>query len=86
MTRADTPEGVAETRLRFDRKWEFDRVAADLVRQRYAGTPLLWNARVFNRPLGGVAKRTAQRPLAIEATDWGRCGKNSNSTLPLRST
>ncbi len=45
----DSPEGIELTLERFRRKWGFDRLAPDLdaVAERYAGTPLLWNARVF---------------------------------------
>lgn len=45
----DSPEGIELALERFRRKWGFDRLAPDLdvVAERYAGTPLLWNARVF---------------------------------------
>ncbi|MEM9295121.1 MAG: glycosyltransferase, partial [Planctomycetota bacterium] len=56
-TRADTSDGVLDARATFAYKWGFDRICPDLdaVRQRFAGTPLLWNAAVFG---GGEAEPT----------------------------
>lgn len=67
-TRADTDEGVEDSRRRFREKWGFDRVVPDLdvVRQRYANTPLLWNRVVFAR-----GERVKQAPT-VETSNWGR--------------
>ena len=69
---ADSDEGIERTLDRFTEKWGFDRLAADLdvVAERYAGTPLLWNARVFGPatpwppPSGG--------PQHIQQSEWAR--------------
>lgn len=69
---ADSEDGIERTLDRFTEKWGFDRLAADLevVAERYAGTPLLWNARVFGPstawpvPSGG--------PQDIQQSEWAR--------------
>jgi glycosyltransferase involved in cell wall biosynthesis/SAM-dependent methyltransferase len=69
---ADSSEGIERTLDRFAEKWGFDRLAADLdvVAERYAGTRLLWNARVFGPatpwppPSGG--------PQHIQQSEWAR--------------
>lgn len=50
---ADTEKGLTESLDRFREKWGFDRLAPDLgeVARRHAGTPLLWNTRVFDDAL-----------------------------------
>jgi hypothetical protein len=80
-TKADQADGIAQTRTTFLRKWGFDRIAPDLdvVRQRYRGTDLLWNASVFATP-PPVAPSTAATanaeaapaPLTIQSSPWGR--------------
>lgn len=73
QSRADKEEGLYETLDTFRRKWGFDRLAADLdvVRERYAGTPLLWNARVFALPPAlAVAEDDKVESLNIQESDW----------------
>ena len=70
---ADTEGGVKRSLDTFERKWGFNRLAADLdaVAERYAGTPLLWNARVFGwggRPRGAAHGTT---PLKTQDSVWG---------------
>ncbi len=73
-TRADTAEGIDTSRERFLQKWGFDRLGADLdvVAERYAGTPLLWNANVFGDPLDQpVPPHPADpSPTSLEASAW----------------
>jgi GT2 family glycosyltransferase/SAM-dependent methyltransferase len=68
-TRADTRQGITEHIGTFETKWGFSRVAPDLdvVRRRYAGTPLLWNARWLLAD-GPADPPTA--PIAIEDSRW----------------
>ena len=72
-TRADSIEGVLYSLDVFTRKWGFHRLAADLdeVRQRYAGTPLLWNKQVF-AALDEPKTSTSSGPLRIEETEWAK--------------
>lgn len=77
---ADSTEGVARTVRAFREKWGFCRLAPDLdaVAERYAGTPLLWNARVFgprSAALSSVPGR-AGTDGSIEASDWVRYGED----------
>lgn len=71
-TRADTDEGVRYSLDRFREKWGFDRIAPNLddVARLYAGTPLLWNARVFgpSQPW----PRPSDGPVDIRQTEWTR--------------
>ena len=82
-TTADTEQGVKQTRDTFYRKWGFDRIAPDLnaVREKFAGTPLLWNARVFGTPPEvGYQKKvsdTVFTPLNIEQSQWTRYGQDA---------
>ncbi len=71
-TRADTNEGVRYSLDRFREKWGFDRIAPNLddVARLYAGTPLLWNARVFGP--GQPWPRPSDGPVDIRATEWSR--------------
>jgi len=57
---------ISAARDRFFEKWGFDRVAPDLddVAERYRGTPLLWNARVFG------PSANAPNPISIERSRW----------------
>jgi len=71
-TKADTTDGVNQSRQAFFDKWGFDRLHPDLdaVRERYAGSPLLWNVRWF-----GIHEGFATEPaeaVTIEQTAWGR--------------
>lgn len=65
---ADSDDGIELTLDRFTRKWGFDRLAPDLdaVADRYRGTPLVWNARVF----GPRATVGSHHDVAQSA--WGR--------------
>ena len=70
QTTADSKEGVRSSMKTFEDKWGFSRVAPDLdvVRRRYRGTPLLWNARWF-----AAANDEADGPSQIrdvDATEW----------------
>ena len=78
-TAADTDDGVAKTLDTFRTKWGFDRIAPDLdvVREKYAGTPLLWNARVFGTPPPKPAPICLEdQQRAIEQSDWARYGQD----------
>ena len=79
-TTADTTEGVKQTLDTFRQKWGFDRIAPDLdvVREKYAGTPLLWNARVFGTPSQATQPIAGNTPaLPIEQSQWARYGKDA---------
>ena len=71
-TKADTEAGVDQTLAYFREKWGFCRIAPDLnvVREKYAGTPLLWNAAVFGTGVVEEARPWAQ-PTNLEETMWG---------------
>lgn len=71
-TTADTTGGIDKSLLRFEEKWGFSRLAPDLdvVAQRYKGTPLLWNARVFGPRVDLPVK--AAPGLGVEQTEWKR--------------
>jgi glycosyltransferase involved in cell wall biosynthesis/SAM-dependent methyltransferase len=71
-TRADSESGVDHTLAYFREKWGFCRIAPDLdvVRERYRGTPLLWNAAVFGMPREAQAAPVV-RPTQIDQTAWG---------------
>lgn len=86
-TGADTLGGVKKSLSVFREKWGFDRIAPDLdvVRERYAGTPLLWNARFFG---GGSDElmlnatsmdvhATQAEPLKPDETEWVRYTKDA---------
>ena len=78
QTTADTDDGVAKTLDTFRTKWGFDRIAPDLdvVREKYKGTPLLWNAQVFGSPTPGpIPVSNVDQQRAIEQSDWARYGK-----------
>ncbi|MEM6392560.1 MAG: methyltransferase domain-containing protein [Planctomycetota bacterium] len=76
-TRADTADGIDQSRQTFIDKWGFDRIAADLdvVRERYAGTGLCWNANVFGGPRGYAETSASALPTSMEQTEWARFGK-----------
>ncbi len=73
-TEADSRQGVNQSMKVFQDKWGFDRVAPDLdaVRDRYKGTPLLWNARWFGTPDPYLAQTAATQPVDIATSDWSR--------------
>jgi GT2 family glycosyltransferase/SAM-dependent methyltransferase len=82
-TAADSAEGVKRSLKVFEDKWGFDRIAPDMdvVRSRYAGTPLLWNKRWFREDrvrqdssgIGAGASAVGAGGSGmkrIEETDW----------------
>lgn len=73
-TAADTDDGVDLSRQHFRDKWGFDRIAPDLdaARERYVGTPLLWNANVFGVPAGSASVPTSAPPGDFAASEWVR--------------
>jgi len=81
-TTADTHQGVQQTLDTFRDKWGFDRIAPDLdvVRAKYNGSPLLWNAQVFGTPPSSPTEATqASRhtePLPIEQSHWSTYANN----------
>jgi len=74
-TKADSKEGVEKTLKIFESKWGFNRLAPDLdvVKQKYAGTPLLWNPYVFGDKAGQKAAPT--EITSLEASQWVRFTK-----------
>ena len=68
----DSREGVQQDLEYFEQKWGFNRIAPDLdiVRDRYAGTPLVWNARWFaaDEPVD----EPLPEPLPLEQSEWKR--------------
>jgi glycosyltransferase involved in cell wall biosynthesis len=75
-TKADTDAGVKETLDRFEVKWGFSRLAPDLdvIREKYAGTPLLWNARWFGPRV--AVKAASDQTIGMDQTEWGRFAKD----------
>ncbi|XAL98769.1 methyltransferase domain-containing protein [Phycisphaeraceae bacterium D3-23] len=73
-TTADTDTGVDRSRQTFRDKWGFDRIAPDLdaVRERYAGTPLLWNANVFGSAPGETEVPQSAPPAGFDQSEWMR--------------
>lgn len=71
---ADTDGGIDRSRQSFEDKWGFDRLAADLdvVRHRYARTPLLWNAEVFGVPADAAYALASGPTPTIETSQWKR--------------
>jgi SAM-dependent methyltransferase len=69
---ADTAAGIDRSLDRFEAKWGFSRLAPDLadVADRYAGTPLLWNARFFGPALAWPP--VSDVPVSIATTEWQR--------------
>ena len=73
-TEADSITGLQKSIDRFEEKWGFNRLAPDLddVRDRFAGTPLLWNAKWFAATdTSRVASPTTQ-VTTPDQTDWNR--------------
>ena len=81
QTTADTSRGVKQTLDTFRRKWGFDRIAPDLdvVRDKFRGTPLLWNAQVFGFPPAKKVSDTvlAPEPFPIEQSQWTRYAQDA---------
>jgi len=76
-TTADTSEGIEKTLAIFREKWGFDRLSPDLdvVREKYAGSPLLWNAQVFGIPAPTRQAPTQEVPaLDVQQSEWARYG------------
>lgn len=73
-SRYDKVESVKRDLAYFERKWGFHRIAPDLdvVRDRYAGTPLVWNARWFALDDADPPDAPDPEPLPIERTAWKR--------------
>lgn len=73
-TNADSEGGIDNSRAVFRDKWGFDRIAPDLdvVRERYANTPLLWNANVFGVAPGEDNIPASAPPTTIERSEWVR--------------
>ncbi len=69
----DSAAGVKSDLEYFEKKWGFNRIAPDLdiVRDRYAGTPLVWNARWFAMETPADPADTSE-PLPINQTEWQR--------------
>jgi SAM-dependent methyltransferase len=76
---ADTDGGVDRSRQVFLDKWGFDRIAPDLdvVRQRYAGTPLLWNANVFGSEPGDTELPPSAPPTTFDRSEWVRFNQDT---------
>lgn len=80
QTTADSSAGLQKSIDRFEEKWGFSRLAPDLdyVRDRFAGTPLLWNPKWFGTGLSdSVASRrvtdeTRAAMISPDHTDWKR--------------
>jgi SAM-dependent methyltransferase/GT2 family glycosyltransferase len=78
QTKADTQEGVQTTLDTFRKKWGFCRLSPDLdvIRRKFNGTPLLWNAQVFGIPPEPAEVGNQDTPaLSIEQSEWSRYGK-----------
>lgn len=73
-TNADSDSGIDNSRQVFRDKWGFDRIAPDLdvARERYANTPLLWNAQVFGVPAGVDSIPASATPGSFETSEWVR--------------
>ena len=73
-TNADSDKGIDNSRQVFRDKWGFDRIAPDLdiARERYANTPLLWNAQVFGVPAGADTIPASAVPASFETSEWVR--------------
>jgi glycosyltransferase involved in cell wall biosynthesis len=73
-TTADSNTGIDNSRQVFRDKWGFDRIAPDLdvVRERYANTPLLWNAQVFGVGPGVDTVPASAPPTTFDKSEWAR--------------
>lgn len=85
QTTADTPDGVRRSLKVFEDKWGFNRLAPDLdvVRQRYTGTPLLWNRRWFGNDQGRSDPHTSEvfsgsaAAVTLESSNWARYAQDA---------
>ncbi|HWB19449.1 MAG TPA: methyltransferase domain-containing protein [Phycisphaerales bacterium] len=70
-TEADSAQGIEQSLHVFRKKWGFSRLAPDLddIAEKYAGTPLLWNASVFG-PRMKWPRISASMP-DVRQTEWG---------------
>jgi len=77
-TNADSDKGIDNSRQVFRDKWGFDRIAPDLdvARERYANTPLLWNAEVFGVPAGVDNVPASAEPNGFDKSEWVRFNKD----------
>ncbi len=84
-TTADSIAGVRDSLEYFEEKWGFSRIAPDLdvVRARYGGTPLVWNARWFDgvnavNPKAVWARgwREPRRGIDVDHSEWGEFANN----------
>lgn len=73
-TTADSSSGLQKSIDRFEAKWGFSRLAPDLdfVREKFAGTPLLWNPKWFGASAGQIATATDGKLASPDHTDWNR--------------
>jgi glycosyltransferase involved in cell wall biosynthesis/SAM-dependent methyltransferase len=73
-TNADSDRGIDTSLQVFRDKWGFDRIAPDLdvVRERYRGTPLLWNAEVFGVAPGVDNVPASAPPADLDSSEWVR--------------
>ena len=70
---ADTPAGIERSLKVFEDKWGFSRIAPDLdfVRQRYAGSPLLWNKMWFGEE-EPLSLEFRDRRVSVEQSGWAQ--------------
>jgi SAM-dependent methyltransferase/GT2 family glycosyltransferase len=75
---ADSPDGIERTLDRFTEKWGFDRLGPDLdvIVERYRGTPLLWNARVFGPSTAWPVPSSG--PQDIRQSEWAHYAANES--------
>ncbi len=80
QTTADSSAGLQKSIDRFEEKWGFSRLAPDLdyVREKFAGTPLLWNPKWFGTStrVSSASHAPSPRPqapmISPDHTDWKR--------------
>jgi len=79
-TTADTVGGTERSLGTFEKKWGFSRIATDMdvVRERYAGTPLLWNPQ-WTGPEPELDQQDESTTLTVEHSDWGRYANEANA-------
>lgn len=77
-TTADTKAGIDASLQTFRDKWGFDRLAPDLdvVRDRYAGTGLLWNPEVFGTPAASAELVRTPDPESPSDSQWAQFGSD----------
>ncbi len=75
QTDADSSGGLQKSIDRFEEKWGFSRLAPDLdyVRERFAGTPLLWNPKWVAAPPSAFSEdQSGTATVPSEPTEWDR--------------